>query len=297
MSEIRPGQINISQMLNNLQSFKSAQQASPISSGSLSLKAPQQLFQTLASGAISAAVASGAALAADTHQQSPVNTQAMASAQTEVNFVQTPMLGPDDRVLHIGDSHTVGIYGQEMDKHLRSSGAKVETYGSAGSSPHWWITGQTTRSGFFSRNQDEVTDQPAKWNDPHATPKLKTLLERFRPNVVVFSLGANLISASPATIEKQMREVADMAKATGTRIIWVGPPDGRESKKPTSKQNALYQTLEKVAKEYGDFIDSRPLTEYPATGGDGVHYWGKEGSKQAKSWASDVFRQLQALPK
>lgn len=296
MAEIRPGQTSISQMLNNLQTFKAAQEASPVRPGSLSLKAPQQLFQALAAGALSAAVAGGAAQATDHHQAS-LNTQAMASAQTEVNFVHSPLLGPDDRVLHIGDSHTVGIYGQEMDKHLRSSGAKVETYGSAGSSPHWWITGQTTRSGFFSRNQDEVTDQPAKWNDPHATPQLKNLLERFRPNVVVFSLGANLINASPAAIEKQMREVADMAKASGTRIIWVGPPDGRESTKPSSKQNELYQTLEKVAKEYGDFIDSRPLTEYPASGGDGVHYWGKEGVKRAKSWASDVFQQLQALPK
>ncbi len=297
MSEIRPGQINLSQMFQNLQRFKAAQQADPVQAGSLSLKSPQKLFQSLASGAITAAVAGGAAVAADHNLVPPAHTQAMASAQTEVNFVQTPLLGPEDRVLHIGDSHTVGIYGQEMDKHLRSSGAKVETYGSAGSSPHWWINGQTTRSGFFGRNQDEVTDKPAKWNDPHPTPKLNTLLERFRPNVVVFSLGANLINASPATVEKQMREVADMAKATGTRIIWVGPPDGRESKKPTSKQNELYQTLERVAKEYGDFIDSRPLTEYPATGGDGVHYWGKEGSRTAKNWANEVFQQLQALPK
>lgn len=233
-------------------------------------------------------------LAQESLEMHTVSALAGASASS-LNFVNTPRLGPDDRVLHIGDSHTVGIYGQEMDKHLRSTGAKVATYGSAGSSPKWWITGQTTRSGFFSRDGEEKTTQPAKWNDPHPTPKLKALLAEFRPNVVVFSLGANLIHATPATIENQMREIADMAKAYGTEIIWVGPPDGRESKKPTSKQNELYDTLARVAREYGDFIDSRPLTEYPATGGDGVHYWGAEGSRVAKAWAEDVFTQIQGL--
>lgn len=267
------------------------------------LRPPQQLF-----GAVKQYQSPSAAAPAPALPQTPLPAQTApavsdqltpplpsASASSSLQFVDRPRLGPEDRVLHIGDSHTVGIYGQEMDKHLRSTGAKVATYGSAGSSPKWWITGQTTRSGFFSRDAEEKTTQPAKWNDPHPTPKLKNLLEQFRPNVVIFSLGANLIQASPATVASQMREIADMAKAYGTEIIWVGPPDGRESKKPTSKQNELYQTLEQVAKTYGDFIDSRPLTEYPASGGDGVHYWGKEGSRIAKGWAEDVFQQIQGL--
>ena len=61
------------------------------------------------------------------------------------------------------------------------------------------------------------------------------------------------------------------------------------------KQNALYAQLQKTASAYGDFIDSRPLTEYPASGGDGVHYWGKEGTRIAKQWSQDVFSQIQAL--
>ncbi|MBF2052272.1 MAG: hypothetical protein IGS03_02265 [Candidatus Sericytochromatia bacterium] len=219
------------------------------------------------------------------------------AAQTELSFVPRPLIGPEDRVLHIGDSHTVGIYGQEMDKHLRSTGAKVETYGSAGSSPSWWKTGQSTRSGFFSRDADGTTVQPKNWRDPHPTPKFKDLLGRFQPNVIMISLGANLINASSETIENQVREMAQAAKASGARLIWVGPPDGRESKKPTSKQNQLYEHLERVAREYGDFIDSRPLTEYPASGGDGVHYWGPEGSRRARQWSQDVFDQVQALPR
>lgn len=228
-----------------------------------------------------------------TTDQLQVGSLASTAAQTELSFASQRLIGPNDRVLHIGDSHTVGIYGQEMDKHLRSTGAKVETYGSAGSSPQWWLTGQATRSGFFGKDETGKTDAPRDWKQPHATPKLPNLMQRFQPNVVVFSLGANLLGANAETIEKQVKSVAEIAKANGAKIIWVGPPDGRESKKPSSKQNALYQALEKAASQYGTFIDSRPLTEYPATGGDGVHYWGKEGSKTAKSWASHVFEQIQ----
>lgn len=233
------------------------------------------------------------ALAQDQLQSAPLSGP---SAQGQISFVQSPLIGPNDRVLHIGDSHTVGIYGREMDKHLRSTGAKVETYGSAGSSPRWWITGQSTHSGFYGKDESGKTDAPANWRDPHPTPKLADLLKRFRPNVVMISLGANMLGSNPAAIEKQVKELADIAKASGAKIIWVGPPDGRESVKPTSQQAALYEQLQKTASQYGDFIDSRPLTEYPASGGDGVHYWGKEGTKRATAWAQEVFNQLQALP-
>lgn len=217
-------------------------------------------------------------------------------AQTSMSFVQPPLIGPDDRVLHIGDSHTVGIYGREMDKLLRSTGARVETYGSAGSSPNWWLSGHATKSGFFGKDENGSVDAPANWREPHPTPKLPDLLGRFRPNIVMISLGANMIGADGKYIESEVRKLADIAKASGAKIIWVGPPDGRESSKPGAKQDKLYAHLIKAASQYGAFIDSRPLTEYPASGGDGVHYWGKEGSKIATQWAKDVYGQIQALP-
>ncbi len=222
-------------------------------------------------------------------------TAATGAMSTTLSFVNSPLIGADDRVLHIGDSHTVGIYGREMDKHLRSTGARVETYGSAGSSPRWYITGQETRSGFFGRDEEGNTDAPADWKQLHPTPKLPDLLGRFKPNIIMISLGANLINASPEAIDKQVRELADIAKASGAKIIWVGPPDGRESDKPNSKQEALYAQLQKSVAPYGAFVDSRPLTEYPASGGDGIHYWGPEGTKIAKQWAQDVFSQIQAM--
>ena len=229
-----------------------------------------------------------------------------ASAQSQLAFVQPALIGPGDRVLHIGDSHTAGIYGKEMDKLLRGTGAKVETYGSSSSRPSWFLNGYPTTWGFFGKDENGVADIPKNWKDPHPTPKLPDLIGRFHPNVIMISLGANLLGSNGDNIEKEVRQLADVAKASGAKIIWVGPPDGVESKKPTSKQASLYQHLEKVARQYGDFIDSRPMTEYPVDAegkplGDGVHYnhnkkdkTGK-GAKIAMDWTKEVFRQIQAL--
>ncbi|PIQ23043.1 hypothetical protein COW36_02045 [bacterium (Candidatus Blackallbacteria) CG17_big_fil_post_rev_8_21_14_2_50_48_46] len=230
------------------------------------------------------------------HFQTPEASSAKASPSLDLFSSGRPLIGPGTKVLHIGDSHTVGIYGQEMDKLLRATGAQVSTYGSAGSSPSWWLKGTSTHSGFFSRDDQGKVDAPKDWRAPHPTPKLPDLLKKHQPTVIMISLGANLIGANAATIESQVKELAEIAKASGAQIIWVGPPDGRESKKPNSKQTNLYNHLKAAASQYGAFIDSRPLTEYPEKGGDGLHYWGTEGSKIAKSWTHEVFEQIQALP-
>lgn len=236
---------------------------------------------------------------ADVLQATPLPA---SSAQTQLSFAHTPLIGPTDRVLHIGDSHTAGIYGQTMDKLLRSTGAKVTTVGSSSSRPSWFLDGTPTRWGYFGKDDEGHVDAPKDWKQPHATPTLPNLIKQAHPNVILISLGANLLYAKGETIEKEVRQLADVAKASGARIIWVGPPDGAEAKKPTSKQDFLYAHLQKIAAQYGDFIDSRPLTEYPldAQGkplGDGVHYTGTTGGKLARAWTQEVFNQIQALNK
>lgn len=203
------------------------------------------------------------------------------------------LINENTRVLHIGDSHTVGVYGKEMDKLMRQTGAKVQTYGSAGSSPSGWIKGFTTKSGFYSKDDKGNIDSNPNWKTPHETPKMSNLINNFKPNVIVISLGANLIKANAERIEKEVKDLSEIAKESGAKIIWVGPPDGRESKKPESKQAFLYNHLEKIASQYGTFIDSRPYTEYPETGGDGLHYGGKQGTEIAKNWAKSIFTDIQ----
>lgn len=209
--------------------------------------------------------------------------------------IQPETINTSSRVLHIGDSHTAGVYGKELDSLMRNTGAKVQTYGSSGASPSWWINGNITKSGFYSKDDKGNIDSPANWQDPHLTPLLIDLIKEFRPNIIIISLGANLVKATAENIESEVKKICDIAKESGAKIIWVGPPNSREDKKPASLQNFLYEHIQKIAIQYADFIDSRPYTKYPDSGKDGIHYGGEEGTKIAKEWANQIFKEIQEL--
>ncbi|KAF1081570.1 MAG: hypothetical protein GQF41_1910 [Candidatus Rifleibacterium amylolyticum] len=203
-----------------------------------------------------------------------------------------PIIKSDSRVLHIGDSHTCGTYGKAIDACMRESGATVSTYGVSGSSPSWWFNGTVGKSGYFAKDESGKVDQPADWRTPRATPKLVDLIKEKKPTVLVVSLGANLIGGSNAAIQGQVKSICEVAKQNGTQLVWVGPPDGRS--KSSSDQTRLYLNLKTAVDMYGGtFIDSRPFTEYPATGGDGVHYGGSEGNKIANDWAKSTYKVIQ----
>lgn len=245
----------------------------------------------------------------------------------DMNSSGTKLINENTRVLHIGDSHTAGIYGKNMDEMMRSTGAKVFSMGSSGSSPASWINGYVTKSGFYYHDETGKNNVPPEWKIitpetaeklknnkikdwqvPVKTPNINDMIDKFKPNVIVFSLGANLLHAGNNTIEAQVRRICEIAKSSGAKIVWVGPPDGRPDKKPESEQNRLYEHIQKVASEYGTFIDSRPYTDFPAgIKGDGVHYWNPPGKhidgagkpfdleETARTWAKNVFAEVQKI--
>ncbi len=203
-----------------------------------------------------------------------------------------PIITSESRVLHIGDSHTCGAYGKAIDAMMRESGATVNTYGVSGSNPRWWFNGTIGKSGYFAKDENGRVDQPADWRTPRATPILSELIKQKKPTVLVVSLGANLITGDDAGIQAQVRSICELAKRNGTQLVWVGPPDGRN--KSTDDQKKLYQSIKAAVSQYGGtFIDSRPFTEYPETGGDGVHYGGTEGTKIAQTWAKSAYDAIQ----
>lgn len=222
---------------------------------------------------------------------SPISNPVNSSSQTG-----GPAITADSRVLHIGDSHTCGIYGKAMDSLMRDTGAKVRTYGVSGSSPSWWLNGTTGKSGYFARDEHGNIDQPADWRTPRTTPNLNSIINEYKPSVIMFSLGANLVGASPEAIRQQVATVCEIAKKAGCKIIWVGPPNSRPGVRDPEARERLFQNLRGVAEQYGTFVDSRTYTKYPETGGDGVHYWGTEGSAVARDWAGKVFDKIQAKP-
>jgi hypothetical protein len=211
------------------------------------------------------------------------------------------------RVLMVGDSMTVGGFGEAMQDYLlrRFGSGNVAVYASCGSSPEHWIRSGpnfVTKCGYREQTPRSsiLRDfQNGKQPEPAITPKLEDLVEAFHPTTVIVQLGTNWMdgmapesAAGQSSYSKILdRFVAAVHSAPNTvrRIIWITPPDAslysREVK--TSVTNLI-----KAAAQRDVFatIDSDSMTHYTPgkSGGDGVHY----NSEEAKQWAGRVVREL-----
>ncbi len=203
-----------------------------------------------------------------------------------------PLITPDSRVLHIGDSHSVGVYGHAIDDLMRQTGATVSTTAVAGSNPTWFMNGTVGKCGYYSKDENGKVVSPADWRTPMKTPLLQNMIDTYKPSVLVVSLGANMVGYSESSIRSQIDSICDKAKAAGCKIVWVGPPDSRSQDK--NQVAKLYNVLNsEVGKYDGVVVDSRQYTKYPSSGGDGLHYSGSEGTKTANKWANSVMNAIQ----
>src|ERR1041385_8841121 len=98
---------------------------------------------------------------------------------------------PAPKVLMVGDSLSVGGFGDVVREHLGQEFGRqnVAFFASCGSSPENWLQGELwfqTRCGY--RKRTPTTDIYRDYHDgkkppPVATPKLETLIERYKPTI------------------------------------------------------------------------------------------------------------------
>lgn len=206
-------------------------------------------------------------------------------APTQTNPSPTGRIGAGNRVLVIGDSHTAGIYGTELDRQLRARGAQVHTVGSSGASATHFITGRGTTVGYAEHGVDGRTTRTAS----HATPRLEELIAQDRPDTIVVNLGANFRGASPAQIQSQVRSLGEIARRHGIAVKWVGPPRPRDG--DMNRVQRFDEQMAAAVAPYGEYISSVPYTpEY--AGPDGRHYGGARGTQLARQWAQGIAGRL-----
>lgn len=194
-------------------------------------------------------------------------------------------IGAGNRVLVIGDSHTAGLYGDELDRQLRARGAQVHTVGSSGASASNYITGRGTTVGYADHGMDGHTQKTAR----HATPRLEELINQDKPDVIVVNLGANFRGAGQAGIESQVKSLGEVAKRHGIPIKWVGPPKPAHPNMDAVQR--FDQQMAAAVAPYGEYISSVPYTpEY--AGADGLHYSGTRGKQLAQQWAQGIASNL-----
>lgn len=193
-------------------------------------------------------------------------------------------------VLVIGDSHTVGPFGWYLDENLRSNGHKVATYGSCGSIAQWWSTGQQTTCGYYSKDLDGNVVK----KDKFPTPNFKKILEDVKPDSVIVELGTNYVKTpSDAFVKKDLASFVNLIKESNANCFWISPPDMRKFRGEISRLDKLID--EAVGKDCKVF-DSKTVTKYPLTGGDGIHYWFTEALPVAHRWADGAYEAFTKLP-
>jgi hypothetical protein len=203
---------------------------------------------------------------------------------------------PPPSVLMIGDSLSVGKFGEVVQAHLALK-RRVAAYASCGSSPEHWLAAEPaflTKCGYRERtaNSDIFSDfangRPPR---PTRTPKLADLVRKHRPTILVVQLGTNWMDRSLS--EEQMsdylnRFVDEARRGPVEKIIWIAPPDSSSLRRA---QGRVHQLIRRAAGRKGfEVIDSRKVTHYVMgkTGGDGVHY----NNESSEAWARGIQREL-----
>ena len=196
-------------------------------------------------------------------------------------------IGPGTKVLEIGDSHSVGTFGKELDAKLRGTGAQVSTYASAGATASTFTQGKSTKYGYWEKRADG-SERTVGYGTNAQTPRLDDLISKEKPSVILVNLGANFRQGDP---KSQVDEIGRVAQKHGIPIIWVGPP---KTSKDNSNPGSLQQFDQKMAAAvapYGKYISSAGHTPR-YSGGDGIHYGGSEGNQIARQWADGIFREV-----
>ncbi len=222
----------------------------------------------------------------------------VADGKTKKSVKAIPPDAPPPSVLMIGDSLSVGKFGEVVQAHLALK-RRVAAYASCGSSPEHWLAGEPdfiTKCGYRERTStSDIYSDYVNGRAPRGTrtPKLADLVRKHKPTILVVQLGTNWMDRNLS--DEQMNDylgrlVDEARRGTVEKIVWIAPPDSARLRK---QQGRIHQLLRRAATRKGfEIIDSRNVTHYVMgkTGGDGIHY----NSESSEAWAHGIQRELDA---
>jgi hypothetical protein len=208
---------------------------------------------------------------------------------------------PPPKVLMIGDSLSVGGFGEAVREHLENKFGRqnVAFFASCGSSPESWLRDEPvflTRCGYREKTptSDVYRDYHNGKRPPAvATPKVETLIERYKPTIVIVQLGTNWMDQ--ALSDNHIRDILErflsaVHRGSTRKLIWIGPPD---SSRFSKVQNRICRLIQQSVRRGDPVIDSRRFTRYVLgrTGGDGIHYNRESG----EAWAKPVIASIDQI--
>lgn len=193
-------------------------------------------------------------------------------------------------VLFVGDSHAVGPFGWELDRLIRGDEkvTATSTYASCGSIAKWWVTGQKTPCGYWQHVQGEA---PISLKTA-PTPIFTSMLAKHRPHIVVVELSGNYMNSTDTFAIDDMRAMAKRIVDSGAKCFWITTPKTRLHSERILR---LVPLVHEAVGDRCEVFESHLVTEYPASGGDGIHYWFPAGMPIAKAWAKAAYEALKPI--
>ncbi len=194
------------------------------------------------------------------------------------------------KVLLIGASHTTQNYGKVLHESFVSDGNLVRRHAVGGSRGWHWLNGYSydgtvevqhlgNEKIWYEDGRDVVTKPRTN------VPLLRSILTDFDPNIVVISLGTNMLDDNPQIVKANTQNLAQQVTSKGKRCFWVGPGVVDPTKVPTlaSGLAPVAQAIQEGAQAAGcQFIDARSYTSVAETQSDGYHYTTAGGRAMAQ---------------
>ncbi len=199
-------------------------------------------------------------------------------------------------ILYLGDSLSIGAFGQTFDAAMRAGGHRVHTVVAGGASPYYWLKNYQPLPctiGFWEKT--DSTERRVAY--VRAVPKLEDLMDEGKPAVVVVQTGINLYATlrskrrakeeNIATVRSLIDQMCQSIASRGAVSYWILPPHSHEARYPKELQDELASIMREVVGRHGGTVfESSEVTRfvdpYPAT--DGIHY----GPAEARAWAQRV---------
>ena len=128
-----------------------------------------------------------------------------------------------ERVLILGDSHTVGPFGQTLDARLRAKGMTTAMNAVCGSSISWWLGPKRPKLSICYALHDFGAKPSAQQGAPADLPPTADELLQSAPDVVVVALGSNPDGGAAADTAAAAEKLIALMPPSA-RCFWVGPP-------------------------------------------------------------------------
>ena len=206
------------------------------------------------------------------------------------------------KVIFIGDSHSLGVFGEEINTYLEESLHDYEFWASGASAPLQWINNAFTTSCGYNSKKGDVPKRgcPRRMFTP-------TLISRLQASPgahhVIVALGTNFGKTEDHR-RSHIRYTTKMLKKlrADDKCLWIGPPDMKRRRDRSARNYGIIE--ESIRKSGVDckLIYSDRFTQYPEStdhqrgNPDGIHYdypaaWYRfpEGKIAALKWAQDII--------